>query len=392
MRWLALLLIGCGSHQAALDAQNIDAPPAPPAIGILDGSFGTAGIVQISDAVDLAATGVAPVGSGYVLVGSQQSNVAKLVAIADDGTTSDFASSNLGSATAIAGTSRGLLVLSNATGATADLAFAMFDPNGAPIESYGASGIAQLDILGADQPSRFRALPGHALACVSVDSNGADPKLALVAVGDSGKLDTSFGTGGVAFDNPTPNTVDYCNDLVVDSQGVLAVGQGSSQLLAAHYLPSGVRDTAFATGGVFRGPYGALSAVAATADGYIAVGHMGTAAALASFTTTGIGALPATTVQYGIDDSFQGVAVDSVGHIVVAGHLTMGSNTDAVIARFNADGSPDLGFGTMGKLVIDVAANDRFEALALDGKGRIVAVGSTRPTAGPSQILIARVM
>src|SRR5207244_10157075 len=140
------------------------------------------------DAVDLAATGVTPLGAGYVVVGSQQSNSAKLIAIADDGQSSAFATPSFGGATAIAATSRGVLVLSNAAGATPDVAFALFDPNGAPVDSYGASGVAQLDIMRADQPSRFRVLTGPALASEPVDSCAADRNVRVAAAGRSGKI------------------------------------------------------------------------------------------------------------------------------------------------------------------------------------------------------------
>lgn len=58
-------------------------------------------------------------------------------------------------------------------------------------------------------------------------------------------------------------------------------------------------------------------------------------------------------------------------------------NSDALVVRYNADGSPDAGFGTSGTVVTDIeGTNDRFYAVALQQDGRIVAAGRAQSMGG----------
>ena len=66
------------------------------------------------------------------------------------------------------------------------------------------------------------------------------------------------------------------------------------------------------------------------------------------------------------------------GRIIVAGWAKMGATHDFALARFTADGAPDLTFGTAGKLTTDIGgADDQAIAVALQPDGRIMAAGWT---------------
>lgn len=93
----------------------------------------------------------------------------------------------------------------------------------------------------------------------------------------------------------------------------------------------------------------------------------------------------ATLERFGGDRS--GMALQADGKIVMVG----GTFADFVLARFNADGSLDAGFGIDGKVTTDMGSGLRPEealAVAIQGDGKIVVVGhSAIPSTPPSPIL-----
>src|SRR5207244_13036554 len=73
-------------------------------------------------------------------------------------------------------------------------------------------------------------------------------------------------------------------------------------------------------------------------------------------------ALPILTTPIGAGNDYgQAVAIDSSGRIVVAGNTYNGTNYDAALVRYNANGSLDTTFGTGGKVTVDFGGNDRSE-------------------------------
>ena len=80
-------------------------------------------------------------------------------------------------------------------------------------------------------------------------------------------------------------------------------------------------------------------------------------------------------VDFGGSDDVYAVAVQPDGKIVVAGETS--NKSDAVVARVNADGSPDRGFGADGVAVIESAAGETLYAVALQPDGKIVVAGHT---------------
>ena len=76
----------------------------------------------------------------------------------------------------------------------------------------------------------------------------------------------------------------------------------------------------------------------------------------------------------------RGVAIQPDGKIVVAGAAKGAVNGDFLFARYNSDGSPDLGFGGGdGFTIVPVGAEaDRVEAAAIGGDGKIVATGEAK--------------
>lgn len=79
-------------------------------------------------------------------------------------------------------------------------------------------------------------------------------------------------------------------------------------------------------------------------------------------------------IDLGGYDSAEAIALQADGRIVTAGS----SETDFVVARFLANGSPDPAFGGgTGRVTIDFGGYDRATDVALQGDGKIVVVGTT---------------
>ncbi|MGB7158984.1 MAG: hypothetical protein WBD40_13005, partial [Tepidisphaeraceae bacterium] len=84
-----------------------------------------------------------------------------------------------------------------------------------------------------------------------------------------------------------------------------------------------------------------------------------------SFSVDGI-----TTLSFGGTEMGQGLAIQSDGKIVVVGQTSSGS--DAVVARFNADGSLDTSFDTDGKKNISFTGSAGAVDVAIDSSGRLL--------------------
>ena len=102
-----------------------------------------------------------------------------------------------------------------------------------------------------------------------------------------------------------------------------------------------------------------------------------------------------TAIGSNTDDWARMPAIQSGGKIVVAGSTRDNPNNylgwDAVLVRYDPDGSLDTSFGSNGKVVVDVNGQknaDGFNDLAFQSSGKIIAVGYTYP--GSNRFLIMR--
>jgi FG-GAP repeat. len=113
--------------------------------------------------------------------------------------------------------------------------------------------------------------------------------------------------------------------------------------------------------------------------------HMprGVAAAADLDSTFGTGGKVLTSLTPGLSESAMKVLVQPDGKIIVAGHARIyapspnQNSSDPFIARFNADGSPDLLFGLNGSNILNLGTTDCFiNDAALQADGKIIIVGS----------------
>lgn len=76
-------------------------------------------------------------------------------------------------------------------------------------------------------------------------------------------------------------------------------------------------------------------------------------------------------------ESANALAIDDMDRIVVGGWAMVGEGFQFALARYNDDGTLDLGFDRDGKVLTDIRTSDRelATAVAIDGAGRVVAAG-----------------
>ena len=212
----------------------------------------------------------------------------------------------------------------------------------------------------------------------------------------NGALDPSFGSGGTAASGVlgTPTAM----ALQSDGKTVMVGG-----LKLTRFNNDGTLDAGFGTAGQVTVPFNGsvfdvAQGVAIQADGkIIVVGSMTVNGqgdfALARFNAngaldTGFGANGLVTTDFaGNADSARRVVVQSDGKLVVAGYATGGagatSDTDFGVARYNSDGSLDGTFGTTGKVRTNIAGKtDLCQGLALQADGKIVLVGRVAASGG----------
>ena len=92
------------------------------------------------------------------------------------------------------------------------------------------------------------------------------------------------------------------------------------------------------------------------------------------------------------NDPGQAVAVQSDGKVLVAGFGTLtGGSQDFTLVRYNADGTPDSGFGTSGQVTTDFDSGaDAAFGVAVQSDGKIVVAGFATVTGSGKDFALAR--
>ena len=218
--------------------------------------------------------------------------------------------------------------------------------------SFGTGGRVVTDFnLSTDIAGAIALQPDGKLVVVGTtytnnDYSGED--FAIARYNADGSIDTTFGANG-RVTTDFPGLAASASSVLVQPDGKILVAGGAFPLFTflgnmelVRYNPDGSLDAGFGDGGIVTTvfPHGSYaSALALQPDGKI----------LAAGTDY---------VNFSSDAS---------------------SDTDFALARYEADGSPDFGFGSGGQVTTDFERlNDDAFAVLVRPDGRIVAVGSSR--------------
>ncbi|HJQ67658.1 MAG TPA: hypothetical protein VKA70_01715 [Blastocatellia bacterium] len=237
------------------------------------------------------------------------------------------------------------------------------------------------------RPRRARVVIVLALIMLLLSFNLVPP---VRAVG--GDLDTTFGKGGKVV--TSLGAAEAANAVEIQPDGRILAGGAFNgvDFALVRYMPDGELDFSFGPGGVVFTSFGGGSVIrdiALQPDGKIvSVGDSTFVGTNVDFClarhnangspdmTFGSGGKVVTDFFSDFDNAW-GAAIQADGRIVAAGSATKPDGTrDFALARYNPDGSPDNSFGTAGKVVTDFAgSNDLGQAMVLQPDGKIVVAG-----------------
>jgi uncharacterized delta-60 repeat protein len=215
------------------------------------------------------------------------------------------------------------------------------------------------------------------------------------AAANPGRLDPGFGTAGrttTSFAGDAGASAAVLQDGKVVAAGFAVTG-ATTDFALTRYRPNGTLDTSFGNHGrvttdIAGGAGDSATTLAVQADGKLVAagltsGPAGQDFALVRYRPNGtvdpsFGNQGRVTTDFaGGADAAHALVIQADGKLVAAGSATTGTNQDFAVARYNPNGTPDLSFGTGGRVTIDIAgAFDEARALVLQG-GKLVAAGFT---------------
>jgi uncharacterized delta-60 repeat protein len=314
-------------------------------------------------------------------------------------------------------------------GGDSDMVIWRYNADGSPDTTFGTNGIVLYGgFIGTDLLASGNAIALDSSGRIVVAGNSVNffnpvgkSDMVIWRYNADGTRDTTFGANGIVAHNNAAGGFgdDSGNAIALDSSGrIIVAGRsqnaaGGNDMVIWRYNADGTPDTAFGTNGiaVYNNAAGgtgtAANVIVLDSSGRIVVAGISWNRTLnydmmiwrynadgtpdTTFGTNGI-------VMYaagGIGDDYgNAIALDSSGRIVAAGKsLNAAGNSDMVIWRYNADGTPDTTFdadGIVHPYAAGGSADDSGNAIALDSSGRILVTGMSENAEGNGDMVICR--
>jgi uncharacterized delta-60 repeat protein len=264
--------------------------------------------------------------------------------------------------------------------------------------SFGNGGLVSTPAGGLGQGEAVVIQPtgGIVTAGWSTVSTGGATDFSLTRHDQSGNLDPTFGTNGIATTDLGGDHDQAFGAAVLGDNGIVAVGRTNALGIlktafgVVGYTPDGKLNQNFGNGGIVTTPFAGMGAqakaVAVQPDGKIVVAGSAFVSnsidedfAVARYNADGsiddnFGAHGLVTVDLGtLNDFATGLAIESDGKIVVGGN----AGEDVGLARLLPNGTLDITFGTLGRSVTRIGLGADVNGIALDSDGGIRIAGST---------------
>lgn len=163
----------------------------------------------------------------------------------------------------------------------------------------------------------------------------------VVKYNSLGVLDPNFGSSGKILTDIGSGSNDQALAMQIQSDGKIIVAgfsnpNGNNDFTMVRYTSAGVLDNFFGTNGKV---------------------------------TTDIGA--------GSSDFAQALQIQSDGKILLGGYSNVNGENDFTLVRYNSNGKLDLSFGTNGKVITNVSANDFVYSMKVQPDGKIILAGAS---------------
>ena len=237
--------------------------------------------------------------------------------------------------------------------------------------------------------------PDGRIVVVGVCYDGGNTDFCLARYLPSGTLDTSFNGNGKLV-SPIGPSDDSAQSVALQADGKIVVAgyciSGGAKFCVARYQMDGGLDTAFNSTGKTLTSFGASDdtaySVATQHDGKIVVAgecrNLGSADfCLARYRPNGTldtdfnGSGKVRAAVGANDDVATALALQPDGKIAAAGLCANGGNYDFCLARYLANGAPDISFGNAGVVITPIGTSqDHGRAVTLQPDGKIVVAGS----------------
>jgi uncharacterized delta-60 repeat protein len=237
------------------------------------------------------------------------------------------------------------------SGVDHDFALTRFRPtDGAFDPTFTGAGKQTTARSGFQQARAVAIQADDKIVVAGLSRPSADTYFAVARYNESGSLDTSWSPDGWR-ETDFGGTQQGVNDVAIQANGKIVVaGQTDAGFAVARYNTNGTLDATFSGDGKQTTAFGGQSDVAT------------------------------------------GVAIQDDGRIVVGGHASFDGAAlrDFAVARYNPDGSLDTTFSGDGKQTADLGSLDIAEGVALQSDGKIVLAGHQDPSALDTRFAIAR--
>jgi uncharacterized delta-60 repeat protein len=278
-----------------------------------------------------------------------------------------------------------------------DIALVRYKTTGFLDSLFGTNGIVRTPVgsYSDDGTSVIIQPDGKIIVCGEAN-NGTDFDFTLVRYGNTGIIDSTFGTNGKII-TPIGNSNDYILSSMLQSDGKILVTGFSdngidNDVVLVRYNTNGSLDNTFSNDGIVLTSIGPGNdrgnSLVIQADGNIIVAgyaNNGTDDDIALLRYKNNGDLD---MDFGTDgkvttdiannsvDSGNSVMLQPDGKIVIAGETIDSINYNFAVLRYNTDGNLDSSFGTGGMVCTDVGnGNDYGHSLAIQSDGKIVVAG-----------------
>lgn len=261
----------------------------------------------------------------------------------------------------------------NSGGGPFKLSFIRFNSDGTPDAGYGTNGIRQVDVP-YTQPT---------IGYISGAARQSDGKIVLVGkdgiltgivarYSEDGTLDSSFAGGGIHRPDVHSVNRELATAVLIQPDGkILVAGAASDVFYLLRYLPNGTLDNTFGTGGSgsILHPSIDLSLprsaefFALQSTGKIVVGNSyAEGPDIVRFNSDGTldGTFtPINLLGDPFGSNFFAASIQADDKILAGTGVNyndalLRQNRDSLIARYNADGTPDGGFGVGGNMTFDL--------------------------------------
>ena len=287
-----------------------------------------------------------------------------------------------------------IIAAGGSTGAGTDFTLVRYLDTGAPDATFGTVGQVVTELSsGNDEITGIGLQSDGNIVVAGVTTVGGNTVFALARyLGTTGALDPAFGVGGIVTTQVGAGNATARALAIQDDDKIVVVGDAAGRFAIVRYTPGGALDTTFnGTGIVIKTVAGANNlahAVLIQSDHkIIAVGEVDPGRsndfALVRYNANGTidtgfngtGIVVTDLLGSNTNEFAYAAALQPDGKIVAAGAISTGASNFAV-ARYNANGTLDTGFGVGGHVVTSIGAGaDEAHGLGIQPSGKIVVAG-----------------